>query len=270
MKKIIFFCFGVLVLTFFWGVFIEPEMIKLERVSVKIKNLPPSFKNLKILHLSDLHSKNFGKKERKILEILSQLNVDFIFITGDIVDWETRDLKSCQKFWKELSKNYQGKVFAVFGNHDHRNKNFKTLKKLLKESGIEILNNESKKIKKDESFIYLVGVDDPHLGYDNIEKAMENVKKENFPKILLAHSPEIFRKVKEKNFDLILVGHTHGCQIAIPIFCDLILPLKYDKKYKRGLFKENSTYMYVNRGIGETFLPIRINSFPEMTIIEFE
>jgi len=98
---------------------------------------------------------------------------------------------------------------------------------------------------------------------------MKNLKKD-VPKILLAHSPEIFRKVKNKKIDLVLVGHTHGCQINIPFLCDFIVPLKYDKQYKRGLFKENGVYMYVNKGIGETFLPVRFNSPPEITLIELK
>lgn len=246
----------------------EPNIIKVEKISLEIKDLPAAFDNLKIVHLTDFHSKGFGLREKIVLKILNNLNPDFVFITGDIVDWTTSDFESCQKFWKELSKNYQGKIFAVYGNHEHRNPKFRAFKKFFEESRIEVLNNESRELLRDEDFIYLVGVDDPHLGYDDLDKAMENVE-DDVPRLLLAHSPEIFRKVQNKNIDidLILVGHTHGCQINIPILCDFILPLKYDRQYKRGLFKENTTYMYVNRGVGETFLPIRFNSFPEITLI---
>lgn len=276
------FFLSFLILAGIWGVFIEPNHIKVEKLSLEIKDLPPSFENLKILHLSDFHSRGFGQKEKKILEILSQLSPDFIFITGDIVDWSTRDFESCRKFWKELSKNYQGRIFAVYGNHDHRNKNFRDLDAFLKESKIEILNNESRKIEKGEDFIYLIGVDDSHLGYDNIENAMKGIKS-NASKILLAHSPEIFRKIKDlpanrlepqgdwqagKDINLVLAGHTHGGQINIPFFSYFVLPLKYDKKYKSGLFEENLIYLYVSRGIGETVLPIRVNAFPEVALIE--
>ena len=264
--KIIFGILILIILGAAWISFVEPNMIKLEKFELKIKNLPAVFKGIKIVHLSDFHSKDFGKKERKTLEILNQLNPDFIFITGDIVDWKTRDFISCQDFWKELAINYEGKIFGVFGNHEHQNPKLKILKEILKESKIEILENESIILRRNEDFIYLIGVDDPHLGFDNIEKAMVGVEDER-PKILLAHSPEIFRKVKDKNIDLVLTGHTHGSQINFPILDWLILPLKYDKQYKRGLFEENSTYLYVNRGIGTTFLPIRFNSFPEVTLI---
>jgi len=264
--KIIFGILFFVILLGIRGFLVEPKTIKIEDISIEIKNLPPSFKEIKIIHLSDFHSKNFGKREREVLKNLQQLNPDFIFITGDFIDWRTRDLNSCQDFWKELSKNYPQKVFGVLGNHEHHHLKFKTIKNLLAESGIEILDNKTKKIKKNEDFIYLIGVDDPREGYDNIEKAMAGIE-DGVPKILIAHSPEIFRKVREKNIDLVLVGHTHGGQINIPFITDLFSPVKYDKKYKSGLFKEDSTYLYVNRGIGTTFLPIRFNSFPEITII---
>lgn len=280
-KKIVYIFFVVLIfflIVIGWSFFIEPYIIKVERVSFEIKNLPSSFEKIKIVHLSDFHSRNFGKREQKLLKIVDELNPDFIFITGDIVDWTTRDFDSCQVFWKELSQNHEGRVFGVYGNHEHRNPRFSILKNALKESKIEILDNESRKINVNEDFVYLIGVDDPHLGFDDIEKAMKDVE-DDAPKILLAHSPEIFRKVKEmdvdphtKNsgvgIDLVLVGHTHGGQINIPWLVDFIIPLKYDKKYKRGLFKENSTYLYVNRGIGLVILPLRFNSFPEITLIK--
>lgn len=262
-------------------------MIKVKKISIKIKNLPSSFDGVKIAHLTDFHSRRFGKKEKRVLEILDEIKPDFVVITGDFVDWSTKDLNSCQDFWKSISKKFEGKTFGVYGNHEHRHSKFKILDNLLKKSGIEFLNNKSTKLKIDNDFvhpvreyqdrekeqgkqfsngIYLIGVDDPHLEQDNISKATENVKNDA-PKILLAHSPEIFRKVKQGNIDLVLVGHTHGGQINIPFLINFLLPLKYDKKYKRGLFFENGTYMYVNRGIGETILPVRFNSFPEVTLI---
>ena len=252
-----------------WGFFIEKETIKIEKFSLEIKDLPPSFKGLKITQLSDLHSKNFGKMEERILVSLRTLNPDFIFITGDMVDWTTKDLESCAGFWQKLSESYPGKIFGVFGNHEHRNPKLKTIKSLLDESGIKILVNESVELKKENQFIYLIGVDDPHLKHDDVEKAIQGVKAE-IPKIMIAHSPEILRNIKDRDIDLVLVGHTHGGQINVPFITDFFLPLKYDKKYKKGLFKEDSTSMYVNRGIGTTTFPFRLNSFPEITLITLE
>lgn len=260
-KTLLFF-----ILFGFWSFFTESRFIKVEKIAIKIKNLSPSFEKTKIAHISDLHSRNFGKKEKELIRSLKELNPEFIFITGDLVDWETRNLASCRNFWKELSKNFPEKIFGVFGNHDHKNPKFKDIRNFLKESGIKILENEAVKIRKNGDMVYLIGLDDPHEDRDNIDKAMAGIN-ELLPKILLAHSPEVFRRVRERNLDLILVGHTHGGQVNIPFITDVFLPLKHEKKYKRGIFKENSTYLYVNRGIGTTLLPIRFNSPPEIALI---
>jgi len=273
---------GFIVILFFlgiWSILIEPNIIKVEKISIEIKALPASFTGAKIAVLADLHSKYYGAREKKVLKILKKINPDFIFLAGDIVDWSTKNLKSCQEFWKDLDRNYHNKIFAVYGNHEHLNPRFKTFNKLLRETEIEIINNQARKIEKNEEFIYLLGVDDPHLGYDDLSKAMEEIGSDDAsPKILLAHPPEIFRKVKtfneekiiNKKIDLVLTGHTHGGQINIPFFVDFILPLNYDSHYKAGFFKENSTYLYVSRGIGNSGLPIRLNSFPEITLIKLE
>ncbi|MGB2762322.1 MAG: metallophosphoesterase [Minisyncoccales bacterium] len=251
----------------------EPNNIKIERISVEIENLSKSFDGVKIIHLTDFHSRNFGEREKKILEIIKKLNPDFIFITGDFIDHTTEDIDSCQEFWRELGKQEQGKIFGVFGNHEHYwNKNFSinSLKNLLEESEIIILSNENKKIFRDDGYFYLVGVDDPDTGNDDLGKAMGETEK-NIPKILLAHSPDIINNLdslgKEK-IDLILAGHTHGGQIRIPFIRPFWVPTKNRGKYASGLFKVGSVYLYVNRGIGTTILPIRFNCPPEIAVIE--
>lgn len=244
-------------------------MLKIEKLPIEIKDLPPSFQGVKIAQLSDIHSQEFGERERMVLEKLGQINPDFVVITGDFVDWKTKNLDSCKEFWQEIGQKYSGRVFGVFGNHEHHNPKFKTIKNYLEESGIKILENETEKITKNEDFIYLVGLDDPHEDFDDFDKATKGID-DNSPEIVIAHSPEVFKKIKEKNVDLVLTGHTHGGQINIPFVIEFFLPLKYDRKYKSGLFEEGGVRLYVNRGVGTTFLPIRFNAVPEITLIELK
>lgn len=249
-----------------WSVFFEPYRFKVEKIKIGIKNLPPVFEGTKIVQLSDLHSGKMGRRERKALEMVKKINPDFIFITGDFVDRRTKNINYFRDFFPQLSQNGKIKIFGVYGNHDHSNKNFPTFNNFFKENGVVILNNESQKIFKEENFIYLLGADDPHRNFDNMEKTMAGLE-ENVPKILLAHSPDILQKTRDKKINLILTGHTHGGQVNIPFLVKLVLPLKYDKKYQQGLFQDNDTYLYVNRGVGTTLLPIRFNSPPEVTLI---
>jgi len=125
-------------------------------------------------------------------------------------------------------------------------------------------------LTRGNDFIYLVGVDDPDTSYDNLSYAIKNIEEKDIPKILLAHSPEIIEDIAGQNIDLILAGHTHGGQIKIPFVRPFWVPTKYHGKYANGLFKINNSYLYVNRGVGTTFLPIRFNCPPEITLIELK
>ncbi len=253
---------GLLFLIFFIGYqvyMIRQQNIKIEREIIKIENLTQGFEGVRIVHISDLHSSKFNKKEKEILTIINQLNPDFIFITGDFVS-KRPDIESINNFfWQVLGERYSNRIFGVWGNHDHWYKNFEMLKKKLKQSQIEILENENKKLKigSEKDYIYLIGVDDPHTNRDDLLRAMQGITDKTIPQILLAHSPDIINKAKEQGIDLVLTGHNHGGQIVFPFIGPIFVPSKYGRKYLKGLFKKNSTYLYVNRGIGTSFLPIR-------------
>ena len=247
----------------------EPNNIQIEKISIEIKNLPESFDGIKIVHLTDFHSFDFNKREKMVLEIISGLSPDFVFITGDFIDYKTKDIEAVQEFWQEMGDQYQGNIFGVLGNHEYRNKNtdIDSLKEALKKSGITVLDNENQKIYKAEEYIYLVGVDDPHTGRADLEKALADTE-EDVPKILLAHSPDIIDNLQKEKIDLILAGHTHGGQIKIPFIRPFWTPTKNRGKYASGLFEINNTYLYVNRGVGLSTFPIRFNCPPEIALIE--
>jgi predicted MPP superfamily phosphohydrolase len=257
--------FATILALCWYGFIFEPNNIQIEKINIEIENLPEAFNGAKIVHLTDFHSFGFGVREKRVLEIVSEINPDFVFITGDFVDSKTKDFDSCARFWQELGKQYNGRIFGVLGNHD-----INSLEKLLEQSNIVILNNENRKIFQGDDYIYLIGVNDPDTHRDNLEKAMLGAG-DDVPKILLAHSPEIIEDLKmAESPDLVLVGHTHGGQVKIPFVTPFWVPTKYHGKFASGLFKIDDTYMYVNKGIGMTALPIRFNCPPEIAVIELK
>jgi len=271
-KLFLILAFLIFLTVLLWYSFIfEPNNIQVEKINIAIENLPESFDGAKIVHLTDFHSKNFGEREKKVLEILEDINPDFIFITGDFIDYRTKDINSCQEFWRELSNQHQGKTFGVLGNHEHwiKSPDISAIKKLLEEGGISILNNENRKIFQGNKYIYLLGVDDPDSKKDDLPKAMIGAE-ENIPKILLAHSPDIVDNLRGEKVDLILVGHTHGGQIRIPFVKPFWVPTKNRGKYASGLFEIGNAILYVNRGIGMAALPVRFNCPPEIAVIELK
>ncbi len=257
-----------------YSLIFEPNNIQVERISITIENLPEEFEGTKIAHLTDFHSYNFGEREKRVLEILEDIDPDFVFITGDFIDHKTKDINSCQEFWRELGNKYQGKIFGITGNHEYWNNDIeaKDFKNLLEESGIVVLDNKNEKIFQGDEYIYLLGVDDPHTGNDDLEKAAAGAE-EDIPKILLAHSPDIvndLESLKKEDVELILAGHTHGGQIVIPFVQPYWTPTKNHGRYASGLFEIGGTYLYVNRGIGMAVLPVRFNCPPEVTVIELK
>jgi hypothetical protein len=260
---------------------IEPDRLILEKVDIRLDSGNNNQKNadgtaLTLVHLSDFHFDTFGGREKEIIEIVNEINPDYVFITGDSVD-DPEKIKLCSEFLLKLTKDREVKVYGVMGNWDHNAaKTREGLNELIKEfneSGVEILTNDNVKLSGD---LYLIGVDDPHSGYDDITKAMQGVP-ENSTKILIAHSPEILDKALAENIDLILTGHTHGGQVRIPFYGALWIPSKYGTKYSSGLYTEygndsHVTLMYVNRGIGTTSESpagkIRMFCPPEITEIK--
>lgn len=241
--------------------FLEPYLLRVETVEL---DRGKDLQGLKIVHLTDFHSRRFEKKEKKVLTKLRKINPDYVFVTGDFVDFLTRDLDSCQKFWEALTEQYR--VFGVTGNHEYKHGKTEQIISRLERSGIRLLNNESVQLSFHGKKFVLAGVKDPHLGHADLKQALPQEGAE----ILLAHSPEIFKEAKDEQIDLVLSGHTHGGQVNIPLLTPLILPLRYGKKYKQGWFEEQDTVMHVSRGIGTTILPIRFNAPPEITLIKFK
>ncbi|MGB9703342.1 MAG: metallophosphoesterase [Candidatus Micrarchaeia archaeon] len=216
---------------------------------------------LKILHITDLH---FGSTPPTIYPIVlskvKSIKPDIIVITGDLVSTNF-SIPQAIEFVNSLSEI--APTFIVFGNWDHWvGLNVKDFNEKIK-----ILLNSNTFIPKNESKICIIGVDDPYSGYDNLEEAILNLNNCSI-KILLAHSPQIVGKAAGK-VDLILAGHTHGGQICLPGFGALWVPLPNEyKNFVYGLFKVNSTYMFVSRGIGTRLLPLRFFSSPEIVLIE--
>jgi hypothetical protein len=76
-----------------------------------------------------------------------------------------------------------------------------------------------------------------------------------------SETPEDLKKV-----DLILVGHTHGYQIHIPGMRPFWVS-RYSSQYGNGFYRNQGQVMYISRGIGTVFMPIRFNCRPEITVL---
>ena len=170
-------------------------MSKLEIANYIIENkkIPREFDNYVIVHISDLHNKSFGKNNIHLINEIDKINPQVIFITGDIIDGESKDFQVSLNLLKYLTDKY--KVYYITGNHEQKAlvKKHKDLYKIyFKEletlSGVH-LDNEKIQIKKENSHINLYGLTIPFKCYkylfdkDKNTNLDENFLQNNLPKI---------------------------------------------------------------------------------------
>jgi hypothetical protein len=203
-----------------------------------------------------------GKREEKLLKIINKINPDILAITGDAI----AKPKAVYEY-VEMINGFRAKwgKFGVWGNVEHRVLEAEEMEKI-KNSEINILENEAVKIKEG---LWIVGVNDPFTGYDDLGEALKGVPKEAF-KILLAHSPIIAKEASMEGIDLVLSGHTHGGQIYIPGLSHLVCWLYGSGGYVAGLYRVGETHLYVTTGVGTTLLPLRAFCPPEIAILRLE
>lgn len=244
--------------------------IKTEYHTISQESLGSVFGGVRIAQITDLHTSKIGTLERQLVEKLQSIKPNLIFITGDFINNDS-DIPACSTLAVQISQI--APTIATLGNNDHKTQNRANdtgrLTAILSGLGITLLVNQAALFIHENDSIYIVGLDDDLLLYDNYFKATAGIPKDA-PRIVLAHTPEIVEKISREHINFIFCGHTHGGQILLPLTGNLFEYFKF--KYLKGLYQtdEYPVNLYVNRGIGTSFIPIRWGSRPEIAVFEFK
>lgn len=260
--------FKVITTGFFaYGFFASSKNIQVKDVKIGFSSLHPSFENLRIVQISDVHIGPTIKSNflTDIVDTINGLAADIVVITGDLVDGDAK------KFQHNLDplKNIKSKhgTFFVTGNHEYYSGVFDWLKKIA-ELGIVPLLNENKILNIENKKFLIAGVTDLKAGSivpshkTDPGKAIANSEESDF-KLLLAHQPNSIFESSKYGYDLQLSGHTHGGQYFPANFL-----IYFFQKYVAGLYKHENTMLYVSRGTGYWGPPLRLAAAPEITNIK--
>lgn len=274
-KKIIILSCIVIAFLIVIYVYFENTVLEITNYCIVNNKLPNEFNNYKIIQISDYHNEKSNIINDDLLRIIKKEKPNIIVITGDFIDSRKTNISVAIDLIKEIEG--VAPIYYVTGNHEARITSYDELKRRLVEHNVIVLENETATIKKENSQINIIGVNDPQLAYEySVDDSIiikDELEKSNYDKslfsILLSHRPEVFKTYVEKNIDLVLSGHAHGGQIRIPFVGGVVAPNQgFFPKYTSGLFKENNTNMIISRGIGNSIIPIRINNRPELVIIK--
>lgn len=271
---------GLIILLIILIMYFRSEYEKNNFVLMKYKFESDKIKTAKkFIFISDLHDKQFGKDNEKLIEAIEECKPDFIVIGGDMmVTKGLVDLKPSLLFCEKISKKY--KVYYANGNHELRMKNekygdlYSVLNKAIKEMGIYRLEDSCEKIE--EICIYGLDIDKKYYKkldnaeFDNtyIEEKLGSVSKDKF-NILLAHSPLFLNAYAKWGADLVLSGHFHGGTVRVWKDIGLMTPqIHFFSDMVHGLKKKDATNLIISSGLGTHSINIRLNDRAELILIE--
>jgi predicted MPP superfamily phosphohydrolase len=237
------------------------DQIAIRRNLLEFESLPPAFADFTILHLSDLHADISEGAMQHLVGIVGDLKYDICVLTGDYRGKTYGPFDASLKSIVELRAQLKEPLYGVLGNHDSI-----YMVPALEEMGIRMLFNESVTLSRNDSQIYLTGIDDAHFyRTDDIEKAAKQIPGGAFS-ILLSHTPEVYRKAASAGFDLMLSGHTHGGQLCLPGGIPIKLEARLPRSMGAGAWRYGRMAGYTSVGAGTSLLPVRLNCPPEITL----
>jgi predicted MPP superfamily phosphohydrolase len=251
-----------------YGTLVEPHHLRLRQVSIDVPDLPAAFDGYRIVQLSDFHVGGRGWSAETIKRAVALAMVqraDLIVLTGDFFEY-TPVIAACPELFGPLRA--PDGVLAVLGNHDYHHHAVRThrIVHALQDLGVRVLRNQSHRLRRGNEDLWIVGVDDPHSGHDDLLAAVAGVPPSARP-LLLVHYPDFTWRLPPRRYALALTGHTHGSQVRLPLVGLYARRRIANTRFSRGLYNVNGTPVFVTTGVGTSGRRLRIGARPEVAVI---
>jgi predicted MPP superfamily phosphohydrolase len=176
----------------------DATILEPNRITTTVVDLPPgplasALDGQPIVHLSDLHLKGIGIRERRLVETIRERRPALILMTGDYADTEA-GVAAIRTLFSEIHAPLG--VVAVPGNNDYFRGRQEEIFAALRDTGVRLLVNEAAVIEGPGGPFAVAGVDDPFFGRDDTAGAIAQIP-EGLPAILIAHSPAVMMEREE-------------------------------------------------------------------------
>jgi predicted MPP superfamily phosphohydrolase len=198
----------------------------------------------------------------EFMDAVTEQRPDALLLGGDYVSSRARFV---DVFARCLAR-YQAPLgtYAVLGNHDRWSDSDRVIGSL-RSAGVQVLINQNRSLPAPFDCVSVCGMDDPWTGRADAAATFRDAAP---VRIFLTHSPDGLLLLDEEQYHVGFAGHTHGGQIALRDGTQLVTaggPLS--RTYGRGRFAiPGNGPLLVSRGVGCTYIPVRINSEPELMI----
>ncbi len=237
--------------------------------------LPESFDGYRIVQVSDLHMRQYGENNEKLLSAIKEQQPDIIVITGDLINRSSEGLENGQaEAVRPLLAAFVdiAPCYFVSGNHEWASGEIDELRTVLEQTGVTYLQNDYVLLESGEDSIVLAGVEDPNGPADMISPSelVDSIRADHPDSfvLLLGHRNYWLEKYPELDVNLILCGHAHGGIWRLP-FTGGIIGTERDlfPNYTSGVYNEGDYDLVVSRGLGDYGIIPRLFNNPQLVTV---
>jgi uncharacterized protein len=228
------------------------------RITVPIDRLPRPLAGLRVGLLTDVHRSLWVSHEdvSRSVQMLMNETPDLIVLGGDYVTWGDREyVQAAAEALSPLSAPYG--VYGILGNHDDDH----DMPAALSARGVQMLKDVRTTVRIKGEPVDIIGIRFWTKRGADIASIMRGAT--GFP-MLLAHDPRRLAEAAALKIPLMLSGHTHGGQIVLPGIGSIAKP-KFP--VLSGTARRDQTTLFVSRGVGTVYVPVRINCPPEVALL---
>jgi predicted MPP superfamily phosphohydrolase len=252
---------GALSGTVAYGYLYERHELELTRATVPVVELPPALAGFRIGLITDVHRSRLVPHEdvtRAVTRLMAE-RPDLIVLGGDYVTWGDRAYVGLSaEALEPLAAPYG--VFGILGNHDDDH----DMPAALARNGVEMLKDARTRLTIRHETIDLVGI----RYWTKRQMDIAGLTRDAAPMtILLAHDPRRLTEAAALDVPLVLSGHTHGGQVVLPLI-GAVAAQKFP--VVAGIGRRDRTTMFVSRGVGTIYVPVRINCPPEVAVLTLQ
>lgn len=232
----------------------------------------------KIVVISDLHSKEYGEENEKLIELIAQQKPDVIFANGDMIsrDASEKDIQRFEKLLKDLLKI--APVYYSTGNHeiDYMEEHGEMLLDRISATGAVVLYDNYVETEIAGNTVRIGGTSGHYRDInweEQLDYAMqEEIGSTDIPSVVMMHMPENMVKdsARERwNADLYISGHTHGGVVRLPLIGGIVAPTQgFFPEYDYGQYLvDGRLNLIISSGLsGYDWIP-RVFNKPEICVI---
>lgn len=241
-----------------YGFLYERHALQVVQATLPVSGLAPEHEGLRIGLLTDLHHSQFVSQEQiaHAASLVLTERPDLIVLGGDYVtDGDPTYMRPCVEALSSLTAPHG--VYATLGNHDDDWE----MPGALTSRGFVVLRDARTTLTIRGAPIDLAGI---RFWTQHRHEIAHVVGRPKHPTLLLAHDPRRLTEASSLGLSAVLAGHTHGGQVVVPGL-GAVAARRFP--VVAGLAQHGGTSLFVSRGVGTIYVPVRINCPPDVAIL---